>query len=47
MITAEGCGTGKLTGISSNGVLGVELIRYITMIFSCVAFADSRFHEPG
>ncbi len=39
--------TGKLTGVSANGVFGVELVRYVAMVFSRVAFANSGLHEPG
>lgn len=36
---------GRLTGISSNGVLGVQLVGHIGVVLASTAFTNSRFHE--
>jgi hypothetical protein len=36
---------GVHTGISADGIFGIQLIRYIAVIFSGPAFTNSRFHE--
>ena len=37
----------RLTGVSADGVLGVELVRDVAVVFARVAFADGGFHETG
>lgn len=38
---------GKLTGISTNGVFGVELVGYVAVVLSRMSFPDCGLHEAG
>ena len=34
-----------LTGISSNGVFGVQLVGHVRVVFAGAALADGGFHQ--
>lgn len=34
-----------LTSVTTNGVFGIELVGYVAMVFSRMAFADCGFHQ--
>lgn len=37
----------ELTGITTNGVLGVQLVGHIGVVLTSAALADSRLHQTG
>jgi hypothetical protein len=37
----------KPTGVTTNGVFGVQLVRDVGMVLAGATLADSGFHQPG
>jgi hypothetical protein len=37
----------RLTGVSANGVFGIELVGHVRVVLPSAARTDGRFHETG